>query len=436
SLFTGRFGIHTGIINHGGVAAEPFNEGSSRGFRQQLDVTCWMRQLRNAGLTTVSISTFAERHSAWWFTAGFNETHNVGLGGHESAEEVTPLALDWLRRHGRSDNWFLHVHYWDPHTPYRAPAEFGNPFANDPLPSWYTDELRREHWSRPGPHSAQEIRGYDAAAAPDPRWPRQPVAADSLAAARQMFDGYDTGIRYADHHAGLVLATLAEAGVADDTVIIISSDHGETLGELNVYGDHQLADSITCRVPLIVRWPGVTDRQAGRVDPGLLHPNDFAATMVELLGGRVPDNWDGQAFTGAFRGGQSAGRDWLVVSQGAWSCQRGVRFGDYHFLRSYHDGYHGLPEVMLFDLAQDPHELIDIAPSRPEHVQRGGALLEAWHAQMMRTATHPVDPMGTVLGEGGPLHTRGQLPKYLERLRATGRAPWADHLAEAHPREC
>jgi len=46
-------------------------------------------------------------------------------------------------------------------------------------------------------------------------------------------------------------------------VIIISADHGENLGELNIYGDHQTADQITCRVPLIVKWPGVTDRVSG-----------------------------------------------------------------------------------------------------------------------------------------------------------------------------
>ena len=45
--------------------------------------------------------------------------------------------------HGREDNWFLHVNFWDPHTPYRAPAEFGDPFVDEPLPA-LTEERRRE----------------------------------------------------------------------------------------------------------------------------------------------------------------------------------------------------------------------------------------------------------------------------------------------------
>jgi hypothetical protein len=60
------------------------------------------------------------------------------------------------------------------------------------------------------------------------------------------------------------------------------------------------------------------------------------------------------------------------------------------------------------------------------------ALLESWHAQMMATATHPNDPMLTVLHEGGPHHCVGQLPAYAERLRKTGRADWADQLLERH----
>jgi hypothetical protein len=63
-------------------------------------------------------------------------------------------------------------------------------------------------------------------------------------------------------------------------------------------------------------------------------------------------------------------------------------------------------------------------------------MLDAWHADMMRTATHPVDPMWIVMREGGPFHTCGYLTKYAQRLRATGRAKWADELMHKHASEC
>jgi arylsulfatase A-like enzyme len=433
ALFSGRAGIHTGVINHGGVAAEPFIEGRERSFRSVLSRSSWMHCLRQAGLKTVTISPFGERHSAWHWYANFNEIYNTGKCGMESAEEVSPVALDWIRRNGRTENWFLHVNLWDPHTPYRAPATFGEPFKDSPLPAWLTEDVRQMHWRGVGPHSAQEIPGYDHDVPQLDQYPRQPVQASSMQEVRRMFDGYDAGVLYADDHVGRILNALADQGVLDETVIVVSSDHGENLGELNIYGDHQTADGITTRVPLIVCWPGVTG--GVRVDTALHYHLDMAATVVELAGGKVPGNWDGASFAGAFRSGRQEGRDYLVVSQGAWSCQRSVRFEDYICIRSYHDGHHGFPDVMLFDLKNDPHEQFNLAGQRLDLVSRAMALLDDWHGKMMRTASHPHDPMWTVMCEGGPLHTRGNMRKYLERLRRTGRSEWAERLAKQHPNE-
>lgn len=132
----------------------------------------------------------------------------------------------------------------------------------------------------------------------------------------------------------------------------------------------------------------------------------MAATAIELLGGTVPARWDGQSFASSLREGREGGRESLVVSQNAWSCQRSVRFEDYICIRSYHDGYHAFPEIMLFDLKNDPHEQHDLAPQRPDLVARAMQLLDEWTTRMMRSATHGQDPMWTVINEGGPLHAR------------------------------
>ncbi|MCL1829728.1 MAG: sulfatase-like hydrolase/transferase, partial [Oscillospiraceae bacterium] len=98
ALISGRFGIHTGIVGHGGTAADRRLTGASRSFGDSQDDLSFNHIFRRAGMYTASISTFAERHSSWWYNAGFNETHNVGKRGHESGEEVLPIALDWLKR--------------------------------------------------------------------------------------------------------------------------------------------------------------------------------------------------------------------------------------------------------------------------------------------------------------------------------------------------
>lgn len=122
ALMTGTFGIHNGVINHDGFNADFRPEGRGRGFRNRMGSDTLPAFLKmEAGLRTVYVGGFAERHSTFCYYAGFREIYDTGKGGMESAEEVTPTALDWLDRHGAEENWYLHVNYWDPHTPYRAP---------------------------------------------------------------------------------------------------------------------------------------------------------------------------------------------------------------------------------------------------------------------------------------------------------------------------
>ncbi len=425
ALLTGQFGIHNGVVNHGGTDADPVIDGANRQFHSRLHLDSFPNRLKQAGLRTVTVSSFAHRHSAFHWCAGFDEALNVGKYGMETADEVYAIAAEWLRRRGRNDHWFLHVHLWDPHTPYRAAAAYGQPFKDDPIPAWLTEEVRARHWQGCGPHSAREGRGlapneYDRA-----HYPRQPQEMFDMAAVRAMFDGYDTGVWVADEYAGRLLELLGDLGIERDTAVMISADHGETLGELNIYCDHQTADEYTSHVPLILKWPGLgTGRRHA-----FHYQIDVAATLLELLGQSVPETWDGESFAPSLRAGGDAGRDHLVLSQGAWTCQRGVRFENWMLLSTLHDGYHLFEDVMLFDLSSDPFEQHDIAAARTDITARGLTLLSQWHARMIPTAARGRDPLENVIREGGPYHVRGQLPAYLARLRATGRSELADRLA-------
>ena len=100
ALFLGRPGIHTGVVDHGGFAADPYNVGENRQFRHTPEWFSWPTAMRSAGLYPVSFSPFAERHSAWWFYFGWREMYNSGKGGMESAEDLMPAALDWIAAHG------------------------------------------------------------------------------------------------------------------------------------------------------------------------------------------------------------------------------------------------------------------------------------------------------------------------------------------------
>ena len=263
SLVSGMFGIHNGAVGHGGTAADRRLTGCPRDFTDIVDDNCFHNIFRKAGMHTASVSTFPERHSSWWFNAGFNECYNVGGHGNESGEEVLPVALDWLRRNRERDNWFLHVHFWDPHTPYRAPESFGNPFAEVPLDTWIDEAVLEEHKKAVGPHGINELGMYTDQIAPG--YPRMPGSAQDMAGLRRVMDGYDTGILYADYLVGQLFDLLKEQGLYEDTAIFITSDHGENMGELAIYSEHGTADYPTCHIPFIMKWPGC---KAGSVDRG------------------------------------------------------------------------------------------------------------------------------------------------------------------------
>lgn len=430
AMYSGRFGIQTGVVGHGGTAANPKNEHTVRQFRDLFDSQGLASQLQKAGFHTAMVSPFGQRHAAWWFYAGFNEIHNTGKGGMESAEEVDPVLFPWLERNIQNDKWFLHVNFWDVHTPYRAPAEYGEPFANDPLPKHLDDEAWiKRHNKMVGPHNSLEIGMYNDHI--PPQYPRQPGRVDDLKSMRAIVDGYDTAIRYVDDRVGKIVQMLKDAGVYDDTAIIISADHGENFGELGLYAEHATADVGTCRIPMIVKWPKM---KQGVVDDGLRYNIDMAPTIMDLLGRDKCPIWDGDSFAEVLKTGTGQKRDQIVLSQCAHVCQRSVRWDNWLYMRTYHDGFHLFPQEMLYDLATDPYEQNDLAEKRPEIVREGAWRLAKWHdEQMQKMFQDKVDPLWTVIEEGGPYHAihakgRSPLPKYLEYLEKTGRKDGADQL--------
>lgn len=427
ALISGMFGIRNGAVGHGGTAADRRLTGPVRDFQDPVDQWNFNNIFRRAGMHTVSVSTFPERHSSWWFNAGLNECYNVGGCGSESGEKVLPVALDWLERNKDRDNWFLHVHFWDPHTPYRAPFDFPNPFENEPLDGWITEEVFAHHLKHTGPHCINEIGMYTDQI--PPQFPRMLGKATNMAEMKQVMDGYDHGILYADYLVGQIFDKLRVQGIYDDTAVIITSDHGENMGELGLYAEHGTADYPTCHIPFIIKWPGC--RQNIHED-GFHYNIDLLPTMAELLNVAPGSDWDGRSYASSILEGKNTGRDYLVLSQMAHVCQRSARFGDWLYMRTYHDGYHLFDKEMLYNVKDDPHEQFDVKDQHPDLCAQGAKIILDWHDEQMLKSASPIDPMMTVLHEDGPYHTHTDLAAYIARLEATGRAEGAARLREKY----
>jgi choline-sulfatase len=443
ALYSGRFGIQTGVVGHGGTAAQPKVHGRTRGIRDVIDEHSLPRQLQLAGHHTAMISPFGQRHSARHIYAGFNEVYDTGNGGMESAEDVQPVVVKWVKENAHKPNWFLHINYWDVHTPYRVPIGYGEPFAQDPLPAWLQREgLIAEHNRLPGPHSSMEFAMYDDSE--KAKYPRNPGKITDEHSLRRMVDGYDTAIRYVDDQIAQVVELLQKAQVYDDMLIVISADHGENLGELGIYGEHATADGLTCRVPMIVKSPG---GRSGARDHGLHYSLDLAPTILDLVGAAKPKWWDGISFAPSLREEVATGREELILTQGVHVCQRSVRWDDWIYIRTYHDGFHLFPGEMLFNLKDDPHEEHDLAAQQPALCREGAWRLMRWHDEQMQHMAarqeNVTDPLWTIMAEDGPYHARlntkgaGQPGRdgfllYLQRLEKTGRAEQARQLREKY----
>jgi len=437
ALFSGRFGIHTGAVGHGGTVADPRPVGKERGFDRRDGFASWPQTMRDAGLDTVTVSPFPSRHGAFHLLDGFDEWYDTGEDGWECAHVIAEEAERWLKANAAAEGWFLHVNFWDPHWPYDTPADYGEPFADEPAPEWIDEETIRRQTEQYGPNSALDFNKgrYEHN--------RAPASIETYEDFVEQIDGYDTGIRYMDDHVGQLLDLLEEAGVAGETLVIVSADHGENQGELGIYNDHKTADYVTTRVPLIVSGPAVDDG----IDEGLHYQLDLPPTVADLLGVVAPERWDGRSFAGALVGERDGetGRQYLVVGNGSHTVQRGVRWNDWLFLDTYHDGYNErLERELLFDVGKDPHETTDLSDNRPGIVDRGRSLQQRWHAERMREAARGVlggvpgapsgvtDPFWELLREGEPFHAPDP-SQYRERLLETGREAAADRMARESP---
>lgn len=432
AFYTGRFGIQTGVVGHGSTAAQPKIEGPNRGFSDSIGRTGLAPNLQKAGLHTAMISPFGQRHAAWHFYAGFNEIHNTGKNGHELASDVMPVFDKWLDDNMENDDWYLHVNFWDIHTPYRTPEEYPNPFEDEPAAEWITDDMLQKHIQKTGPHSATDLGMYTDEN-PD-QYPRAPARITDRTSLKKWIDGYDTAIRYVDDQIQHVVDRLKAAGVYDETAIIISADHGENQGDLGIYGEHGTADQATCHIPMIIKWPGGV---SGKTSDAFHYNLDLAPTLMDLIGLEKEEIWDGESYSDTILQGTPAERDHVIVSQCAHVCQRSVRFDKWIYIRTYHDGNHLFPKEMLFDLEKDPHEQNNLAEEHPELCKDAAYRLSNWHDDQMTKmalyANDMVDPLWTVIKEGGPFHARNGaepnlLSQYLERLEETGRAEGAEKL--------
>jgi arylsulfatase A-like enzyme/tetratricopeptide (TPR) repeat protein len=242
------------------------------------------------------------------YDAEFPEQRATSAGFFERrAEAVTDAALAWLRKTDRP--FFLWVHYYDVHGGYHPPEPFATRFRTRP---------------------------------------------------------YDGEVAYVDQQLGRLLQGLEAGGRLADTVVAVTSDHGEGLGEHGEPSHTYLIYDSVLHVPLLVAGPGVP---AGRRVPGVVANTGIAATLLRLAGlpalarvdvGDLSPLWqEGSAPGGGFAYAESLAGE---LDHG-WAPIHAIRSDGFHYIRA--------PRPELFDQSRDPRQLVNLLPGEePAHVEK------------------------------------------------------------------
>ncbi len=282
--------------------------------------------------------------------------------------------------------WFGWLHYMDPHGHYAPPAphdRFDSP--TDPIAGAAEPAL------------LDMLATYNV--------PADAYLADGSIDAARVRDLYAGEVHYADAEIGRLLDELSRAGLLENTIVVVTSDHGESLGEHGYYFEHgRFAYEATCRVPLLIHMPlGMEERPL----PGVRHADlslvDLAPTLLDLAGLRGTLRSLRDLPEGPARGISRAGliladdeRPHPVFSEKIERTEvsrtvqtKTVRIGRWKFLRRYyHERHFGsttqralVLNEELYDLESDPAEAKNLLPD-----DVGDAPLEVLRAELARFA--------------------------------------------------
>jgi arylsulfatase A-like enzyme len=195
----------------------------------------------------------------------------------------------------RPPGWVAHLTYIRPHPPFVAPEPYNRMFDKATMPP--ARETDSDH-----PFLAP-ARAYQSMTSVVKGFENRDEDADAVARIRAVYMGLAAEV---DHHLGRVIAFLKETGQYDDTLIVVTSDHGELLGDFGCWGKSHYYDA-AYHTPLIIRAPGYGS-QAGTIRDEMVESIDITPTILDLLGIDIPDSMDGRSLRPFLAGKHPA--DW------------------------------------------------------------------------------------------------------------------------------
>lgn len=248
--------------------------------RQESDDTAWRDYLRAKGYGV-------PKGNALYIPNG---NHPGAPAIYRAEDSDTAFLTDRFLEHmGKAPpGWFATLTYIRPHPPFVAPAPYNAAYDPADLPPpapAQPDEHPYMRAYRETKPARDTVQGFPDLAGTD----------EDVQQLRATYLGLAAEV---DHHVGRVIDWLKSSGQWDDTILVVTADHGEMLGDLGCWGKGTWQDG-SLHVPLMIRVPG----QAPNLIEGMTESIDVSPTILDLVGGQIPDSMDGQSLVPIIRTG-------------------------------------------------------------------------------------------------------------------------------------
>ncbi len=277
----------------------------------------------------------------------------------QNLNDVTIPELDRLI--DQEQPFFLFLRHMDPHAPYLPPEPFERMF-------YHGDETDPNNKSMEPVMSFKPFRDFFATWMP-------PGISDKDYVIAQ----YDGELAYMDSCIQTILTTLETRGILDDTIVVINSDHGETLYDHECYFDHHGLYEPTLHVPLILRYPAKV--ASGKRVRGYNLQQDLVPTLMDLAEIDPGIAFDGKSLVPMMRGEVSSHDSEFYITECTWMRKHGWRTPEWKLIVALEPDFHFKPPVELYNLVEDPLEYHNLAESCPDVVAMLKAHMEAWLAK-------------------------------------------------------
>lgn len=318
--------------------------------------------LEEAGFTTGAFIANAVVSDTFGFNRGWTHFQNDSdhnLNGNGS--KIYPNASKWMEKH-KDERFFLYVQSVDPHTTYKVPSEYTKQYYSGSYRGTIGDSFDRE-----------EQMVVDNG--------KLKINDDDLAWIWALYKGE---VSYQDHYLGGLLAKIEELGLSEDTLIVVTNDHGEEIRDHGAMGHGWPLYEEQIRAPLLMSYPPIFN--AGANQKEIVEHVDLAPSILDALGVSPMKDTDGVSFLPLLEDG--IGKRQHPFYTVAWSRKglRSVRVGDWKLIVGKSSGW-----MKLYNLKDDPGEKNNLLTKNPDQsALLSGRLCEVYMSEALATPNKTV----------------------------------------------